>query len=748
MNGSTYANVGIKNGSADYIPNNGNRATAVIEVEYVPAKRKQNENLADLSGPATGPKRAKPSDHHRASSSSKMDSMADIGASVIHSSNEVMEDPSNKTSAVKQESDSETAVSGPVVSQLVDMPSLPRKVEPLRPLTNAERKELESYLEFNKEENWREDWMGNLCFVDKEINNPDVKTRERGRKALFYWAAKGKTSLKLLNNLVRYVYNLSDAPLQAKKILANADASSAKSVQEAVRRVSYDPVVLQHDGWTTIKSEEPIGASGGPFRLGDRVIWQGSEGVVIAYVHDPDIGDLWKAIMIEELDTFDLEAEELEDGRKRFQRRMQSSKKANPSEPGPNGKQESNLEKRIGRSAVSEFSVQGIEHGIVLAVSYGKGARPGVLWPARVQHFSELPQNGSQKRLTGKQKVEVVFLAPYWNAQANDGRARSESYADSLQRHGSSIFSSGPLFEIESIEASPDSIIEYPYEPQRGLDIEELSTSFRFNGLPKAAFSRFVQSHRLALALKTYSQDVMKSTAASEIDRTTANLFEAHALAGQTANFPPEVLHLPFSYILSQLPVIDYDVIDTSSEEPILQIGVILESMKPPSSWGQGHSVPSNVQKATLESGILMKPFGSPSSLALKMASSSSVNSVSFDQFLSGLSSLSNVLSNESEPMSALLIQNLRMLLSKIPQGSDESAIFSVEQRHERLEALVKLWIVVKVRPIQEEQSTRCQRFSSFVRRTGTSLLHRMAQLQHRHVCPTGARLANVFTSL
>ena len=748
MNGPSYANVSINNGSADYIPNDGNRATAVVEVEYVTTKRKENEILADFSGPAAAPKRAKSSDHHRASSSSRMDSMADIGASLIRSSNEVAEQPSNKTSAVKLESDSETAASGPIVSQLVDLPSLPRKVEPLRPLTNAERKELESYLEFNKEENWREDWMGNLCFVDKEINNPDVKTRERGRKALFYWAAKGKTSLKLLNNLVRYVYNLSDAPQQAKKILANADASSARSVQEAVRRVSYDPVVLQHDGWTTIKSAEPIGASGGPFRLGDRVIWQGSEGVVIAYVHDPDIGDLWKAIMIEELDTFDLEAEELEDGRKRFQRRMQSTKKVNPSDQGTNGKLESNLEKRIGRSAVSEFSVQGIEHGIVLAVSYGKGARPGVLWPARVQHFSELAQNGSQKRLTGKQKVEVVFLAPYWNAQANDGRARSESYTDSLQRHGSSIFSSGPLFEIESIEASPDSIVEYPYEPQRGLDIEELSTSFRFNGLPKAAFTRFVQSHRLALALKMYSQDVMKSTAASEIDRTTANLFEAHALAGQTANFPPEVLHLPFSYILSQLPVIDYDVIETSNEEPTLQIGVILESMKPPSSWGHGHSTTLNVEKATLESCTLMKPFGSQSSPVMKMDSSSSLDSISFDQFLSGLSSLSNVLSNESEPMSALLTHNLRMLLSKIPHRSDESASFSVEQRHERLQGLVKLWIVVKVRSIQEQRSDFLLTFLINARRTGTSLLLHTAQLQHRHVCQTGARLANVFTSL
>jgi len=695
INGAPYANINIDKRSADVI-SSGTTVTTRAEVEHaVGTKRRSNEQSTQhASGTATASKRPKRSDQNRVSSSSKMDSIAGVvGISI----GKKLGEPNS--SIIDEERDSErgSVPSESVVSQIVDLPSLPDNFGSLRPLTNGERKELEGFLEFNKEERWRQDWMGNLCFVDKEINAPDSKSRERGKKALFYWAAKGKTSLKLLNNLVRYVYNLPDAPHQAKKILANADTSSAKSVQEAVRRVSYDPDVLNHDGWTTVKSEEPIGASGGPFRIGEKVIWQGSEGIVIAYVHDPDIGDLWKAMMIEELDTFDLEVEELEDGRKRFERKMVLLKKQQSS----NAKQEptGNVERRTGRNNATEFTVEGIEHGIVLAVSYGKGARPGVMWPARVRHFSELEQQGSQKRLVMRQKVEVIFLAPYWNNQGNEGRGRSESYADSLQRHGSSIFTSGPLLEIECIDATPDSIAEYPFEAHRGgLGIEELSTSFRFSGLPKAAFSRFIQSHRLALALKTYSQTVLLSTAATEIDKTTAYLFEAHAMAGLTANFPPEVLQLPFSYILSQLPIVEYDAVDASCEEPVLQLGVILESMKPPSSWGQGHSATVNAENATPESATPRKPPASPFSITMKAESSMDGASSSFDDFLSGLKSLSDVLSSESEPMSALLALNLRMLLNNIPHLSDELTALSIDAKQERLKGLAKLWIVVKVR--------------------------------------------------
>lgn len=717
----------------------------------IQGKRKAKDLPVILAGGESTSKRTKCAETTAVASSFKMDSMATLGAASSHlpgiHGGSVEDEPSCTD---KQENDTGSISPGPLVGQFIDLPSLPNKFHPLSPLTNAERNELERYLEFNKEETWREDWMGNLCFVDKEISNPEGKSRERGRKALFYWAAKGKLSLKLLNNLVRLVFNLHDVPQQAKKILANTDANSAISVQEAVRRVSYDPVVLMHDGWTTIKSQEPIGASGGPFRIGERVIWQGSEGVVIAYVQDSDIGDLWKAVTIEEHDTFDLEAEELEEGRRRFDRRLQVMKKKQGQVNGSSAsaKQESNLDRRTGRNVMSDFNVRGIEHGIVLAVSYGKGARPGVFWPARVRHFSELQQHGPQKRLTMKQKVDVIFLAPYWNSQVHDGRARSESYTDSLQLHGGSIFNTGPLFEVETIEASPDSIIEYPFEPQRGLDIDELITSFRFNGLPKAAFSRFFQSHRLAMALKLYSQSVMQSTTATEIDKTTANLFEAHALAGQTADFPPEVLHLPFAYILSQLPIVEYDGNDGNSVEPVLQLGVILESMKPPTSWGQGQTLLLNVQQATSDTCALATPFASPSSFPMTGDGSSNGGSVSFDQFLAGLKSLPLVLSNESEPMSILLTQNLRTLLSKVPHGSDELSTLSQNGRHERLKVLVKLWVVVKVRTKNQKRIAIMSIFLIIARRTGTSSLLRTIHEQQQPVYRTGARPASVFIRL
>lgn len=689
VTGSTQPTSTRENGAGKMSPDEAN-------------KRKLNET-PDSSDNGSAHKRSKRSDHSRAARSSQMDSIATVGKQV-DSPHPGAEDERHEAPR-KDHKNNVHSPSEAVVGQFVDLTPLPDKVEPLPPLSNAEKKELERYLDFSKEETWREDWIGNLCFSAKEISNPDGKSRERSKNELFYWAEKGKLSRKLLNNLVRYVYNLEQTPTQAKKILASADPNSVVDIQDAIRRVSYDPLVLEQDGWTTIRSEEPIGASGGPYRIGERVFWQGHEGVVIAFVHDNDIGDLWKAMWLEELDTFDLEVEELEDAKKRFERKMKQKEQqaAKASGSTPAAKLDLSSERRSVRNASADFHVDGIEHGIILAVSYGRGARPGVFWPARVMHFSELQSAPSQKRLASKQKVDVIFLAPYWNASTAvaGSRGRVEAFTDSLQRHGNSIFSSGALFEVESIDASPESIQPYPYDPDRGLDMDELSTSFRFAGLPKAAFSRFVQSHRLALALKTYSQNVMQSTAANEIDKTTASLFEAHALAGQTPKFPQAVLHLPFEFILSQLPPVENDSSNSSfqeaSEEPALQLGVILEAMKPPTCWGQGDSVTMRIDHGTPESPLITKPFTSPVG-AMSLGSINENGSISVDSFLSGLKSLSAVLSNENESMSTLLIQNLSQLLSKVPAESDKLSSLPVEERKGRLKALVKLWIVVKVR--------------------------------------------------
>lgn len=684
---------------------------AVVEHGTLPSTRSSNRNaktspedtnkrkvsaLNDSSDRDSGQKRTRRTDHLRPTSSSQMDSIATVGRLTQGSTPNTDHDHE-----ANDPNETPTAYTESVISQYVDLHPLPDTVDALPPLTNAERKELERYLEFSKDETWREDWMGNLAFADKEIYNPDGKSRERSKKPLFVWAEKGKVSLKLLNNLVRHVYNLEEVPLHAKKILAHADPKSVTSVQEAVRRISYDPVVLENDGWTTVRSSEPIGASGGPHRIGDKVFWQGYEGIVIAYVHDNDMGDLWKAMWLEELDTFDLEAEELEDARRRFERKMKQKEQQAVKGAGSvaSTKQDTVPERRSGKALSADFHVEGIEHGIILAVSFSRGARPGVFWPARVMHFSELQNVGSQKRLTMKHKLDVVFLAPYWNTPTNSGnRNRSESYADTIQKHGNSIFNAGPLFELESIDASPESIQAYPYDPDRGLDLDELSSSFRFAGLPKAAFSRFVQSHRLALGLKTYSQKIMQSTVATEIDKTTASLFEAHPLAGQTPRFPDAVLHLPFEFILSHLPPVpsgsemSFSQVD---KEPALQIGVILEAMKPPTCWGQGDSFSLHVTKEAPESQPLLQPFASPT-VALSFEKKYTNGTMSVDPFLAGLDTLANSLGNPNESMSKLLVENLNQLLSKVPAGHDDLAALSLDDKKGQLRALVRLWIMVK----------------------------------------------------
>lgn len=674
---------------------------------YETNKRK----MKDAHGSAekdSGQKRARRMDHPRASSSSQMDSIATVGRRAHSPPRDV--DEEHEIIATKDQANKAASPTKAVIGQFVELNPLPDDLDTLPPLTNSERKELERYLEFSKTETWREDWMGNLCFADKEIFNPDGKSRERSKKPLFVWAEKGKISRKLLNNLVRYVYNLEKTPLQAKKILANADPKSVTSLQDAVRRISYDPIVLQYDGWTTVKSSEPVGASGGPYRIGERVFWQGFEGIVIAYVHDNDIGDLWKAMWLEELDTFDLEAEELEDAKRRFERKMKQKEqqlKQKEQNTTKNSvaiaatKHDSASERRSGKSASADFYVEGIEHGIILAVSYSRGARPGVFWPARVMHFSEVHGVGSQKRMSTKQKLDVVFLAPYWNQSASySGRNKTESYTDSLQRHGNSIFSSGPLFEIESIDVSPESMQAYPYDPDRGLDMDELSTSFRFAGLPKAAFSRFVQSHRLAVALKTYSQKIMQSTAATEVDKATAALFEAHPLAGQTAQFPDAVLHLPFDFILSHLPQVangnDVDFTE-ADKEPALQLGVILEAMKPPTCWGQGENVVLQFNQSSPDLKPLSKPFLSPP-VALSLDLKSEDGTLSLDRFLSGLSCLAGVLSNQNDYLSNVLLQYLTEIIKKVPAGPDDVSSLSIEERKIRIKALVRLWVIAKVR--------------------------------------------------
>jgi hypothetical protein len=128
--------------------------------------------------------------------------------------------------------------------------------------------------------------------------------------------------------LFSYVYHMTGTPYMAKKIMAYYIKRVAKTIPErlefileAIRRISYDPIVLEQDGWTTTKSEIPEGCSGGAYLIGRRAIWQRYEAVVIAFVRDEDIGDLWKAMWLEDNDTFDLEADELQEALQKWERK-------------------------------------------------------------------------------------------------------------------------------------------------------------------------------------------------------------------------------------------------------------------------------------------------------------------------------------------------------------------------------------------------------------------------------------------
>ena len=357
-------------------------------------------------------------------------------------------------------------------------------------------------------------------------------------------------------------------------------------------------MVLRDDGWTTspqvvdsqvltsqqrsVSNGFSDSASGGPKYIGKEIIWEGYDAVVIAYVLDSEIGDLWKAMWLDGFETFDLEAEELLKALKKWERKhkrvldkkqqttgndttLSASASATTSATNP----------RL--ASLKDFSVEGIEHGIILATTYNPNARPGVFWPARVLHVSELDKSQAQsKRNSAKQKVNVVFFAPFW-ANGNQPSIR-----------GTIPLTEYPLFEIECIDVSEETIQKYPYDGRLGINLHQLRVAFRFTGLPKSSFSRFLDSHRMAMALKVYAQAHLKSSS-SKPHHATAALFDTHALAINTARYPTALLNLPFQYILSKLPFpgkenapgVDQDVL-----EPVLQLAFMIKAMEPPLCFG------------------------------------------------------------------------------------------------------------------------------------------------------------------
>ena len=528
-----------------------------------------------------------------------------------------------------------------------------------QPLTTAEREELEIVLEFDASgDTWRDDWSGNLAYLDKDIGNPrslqgatntrssssvssamgdfghgsgrssgsssssTSRKKSKGgttaaaaatsssstslssfQQSILQWAHHVPAVTRLAYNIIRMVYHMNSTPSTAKTVLAAmVDPSSVESMEAAMRRISYDPAVLRQDGWTTVRSETKQGATGGPFLIGAKLRWQDSDAVVIAYDHDPDIGDLWKCFWIQEQITFDLEAEEVLEGIKKWERRYLGGATSTTSTAGVSSDATSRRSARYAGSY--DFTVDQIQYGVVLAASYAKGARPGVYWPARVMHASEniystssggFSSTTSSKRSTAKQKVDVVFLAPYWNSDYSLSRpvasSSSSRIVESLSEAAESRFDSGPLFEVENIDATSEMIKAYSYGTMHGkLDLDELRMAFRFTGLPKQAFGRFLDSHRLAMAFRSYAKQHIQAELTAA-DLASAGLFETHIMSLQTPLFPSVVLQLPFEYILYQIRQESSSDVNTifvqhKNEEEVIRLKQIVDAMNPPNCWG------------------------------------------------------------------------------------------------------------------------------------------------------------------
>ena len=612
--------------------------------------------------------------------------------------------PTKASSVAPKKTDTNT---DEIVSQITTFPVLKsgKDIRPLRSLTTSDRIQLERLFEFDKRKNdgntWDDDWLGVLNLCHLEVQNPDGREGERQKKRpLLEWVglntnvdgdAKKKTSkannsLKLLNNLLRHVYNYKNVPEQAKLILATMDVKDPASIGGAIERLSIDPIVLRQDGWTTAKAKEHQGASGGAYQIGEKIWWQGYLGIVIAFVHDEDIGDLWRGVWPEDLATFDLELEELLDAKKKYERKKAAST-------------EKKKKQLLYKTLLNDVKVAGIEHGIILATSYARGARHGVFWPARVLHASELV-GSTGRRSKNKKKVDVVFLAPYWNREetlGTNGARSTELFSGTIAKHGKSIFSSGPMFEVESIDANESCIQSYPYDAEIGLDIDSLRTTFKFLGLPKAAFTRFLDSQRMALGFKTYSQNVLKSTLASDSDRTSAALLEGHPLAVQAAHFPSSVLQLPFAHMLSELPhherqLPSQSYSDISKAEPALRFDRILEAMKPPNCWGLEPRVVSDVKGTPQLKSVNASPM-----TFLDKNNGTKNDPFNTGRFLVGLLSLQSLLSDNS-PTSRMLKFSLNELVSTFAKNASLNDLQSPESRKRRIKSLNKAWIVVKVR--------------------------------------------------
>jgi hypothetical protein len=571
---------------------------------------------------------------------------------------------------------------------------VPATVPRLKRLNPLELKQLEEALEFGPKETWKDDWFGNLDFLEKEITNPMTrgsKNKNNTTQSLMLWAAYEPANVGLVRSLVRHVCTNQNIPPSAKKILGSlTDKSSIDEIQQKVKRATHDPQVLREDGWTLDKSLKPVGASGGPFLIGDWILYDGNEAVIIAYIHDADIGDLWKALYVEDQTPFDMEIEEVMDSKRKFARRYEDKGKRSALNAGKK----------------SEFTVPGIKYGIVLAGSYSKGARSGVYWPARIMHASEHAENAQTKRAASKQKVEVVFLAPYW--KSDDFGSKPWKKIDGLVDGGDEGFDTAPLLQVETIDANGEMIKEFQVQDDSDqLDYEAIQTAFRFTGLPGSSFVRYLDAYRLAFALRVYAKTYLGSYKYE--DDSAANLFGTHVLSTETAKFPNIVLELPYWHILSQLrrsfnrsSIGGLAKSSEPSTEKIIQIGHIVAAMKPND---RGASVPSSPPAANHQHGPTnadQRYDWTQTASCMNPAMREHSESVSYllSGFMSTFPALNAALNQKITPSLNGMINGFTTILIELAR---EDQIGPVQRRQRsaadqkaRLNELIRSWIAVK----------------------------------------------------
>ena len=358
-------------------------------------------------------------------------------------------------------------------------------------------------------------------------------------------------------------------------------------------------------------------------------------------------------------------------------------------------------------AATANFTIDGIENGIILAVPTSRAAQ-GVMWPARVRHVVEgkLTATGNVRRNSSKNQVQVVFLAPFWN-----GQPTLSAVSDAKDP-----YSIGPLYEFDTIDVSEYSIQKYPFD---ALSLEKVQGSFRFLGLPRAVFPRYLDSHRIAVALKMYAMKHISRDQAPQSDDqilASASLTESHALSVRTPIFPDVALTVPFDFILGKLPhPSDLASATTMTDadddtEPTIDIQTIITSMSPPECFGKKPLDASQQETNSLltpeyRKNVILSPDPTFTPALKTVASSQSeddqalwsINKFASD-FLCGLFQTQSSISNDLFALGGLahMEKLLTSLIAQLRQVSEASKGYDAGKRASELRNILLSVMLIK----------------------------------------------------